>query len=89
MGERRVKANTSGGERVRLSAAFTACADGEKLKVISIYKTQITFDTDVIIKYFERIVIPYMGRLGLEWVLFILDSATCHGNETVKKTKIK
>jgi len=31
-----VKANTAGGERVRLSAAFTACANGEKLPVFAI-----------------------------------------------------
>ncbi|RNA17277.1 pogo transposable element with KRAB domain-like [Brachionus plicatilis] len=32
-GARRVKANTTGGERVKLSAAFTASASGEKLPI--------------------------------------------------------
>lgn len=93
---------------MRLSAAFTACANGTKLPiftiiprvneiieitaipdVISIYKTQSTFDTVTIIKYFERIVIPYMGREGLERVLFILDRATCHTNEIVNNFEIR
>jgi hypothetical protein len=33
IGTRRVRATTAGGERTRLSAAFTACADGQKLPI--------------------------------------------------------
>ena len=33
LGKRRVKANTSWGERTRMSAAFTARADGQKSKI--------------------------------------------------------
>lgn len=54
--------------------------------IITIYKTKSTFDTDTIITYFERIVIPYMMRLGLERILFVLDKATCHDNKQVSKS---
>ena len=35
-GTRRVKASTAGGERTRLSAAFTAAANGHKLPIYAI-----------------------------------------------------
>lgn len=94
---RRVKASTAGGERTRLSACFTAAANGQKLPIFSIiprvnsipqldsidnmefdYKTQSTFNDLMILKYLERIIIPYMQSKSYERVLLIIGRATCH-----------
>ena len=83
-GTRRVKASTAGGERTRLSSAFTAASNGNKLPIYAIvprvtpipeldvidniqfdYKTQSTFNESMILKYFERIIIPYMNARSL------------------------
>ena len=45
-GEKRIKANTAGGERTRMSAAFTASATGKKLPIFIIIPraTPLTVD---------------------------------------------
>ena len=93
-GTKRVKANTTGNEKTRLSAAFSAAADGFKLPVFAIidellnieseYKTSSTFNDDMIIIYLRRIVISYMQRKNLSSVLLIIDSAPCHLTGKVK-----
>jgi len=75
-----VKANTAGGERVRLSAAFTACANGEKLPVFAIIPrvNEISEITAI------RNVVSIYKTQSLSRILFILDSATCHDNAIVR-----
>ncbi len=42
------------------------------------YKTQSTFNDSMIMKYLERIIIPYVQSRSYERVLLIIDRATCH-----------
>lgn len=47
------------------------------------YKTLSTFNDSMILKYLERIILPYMQSKSYERVLLILDRATCHTTSRV------
>ncbi len=53
------------------------------------YKTETTFDSNTIIIYLRRIIIPYMKAKSLLHILLILDSAKCHLTSDVSAFAIK
>lgn len=98
-----MKSNSSGNERTRISAAFTAVADGTKLPIFALiprknpinemnnlknaevaYKSESTFDDEMIICYLNRKIIPYKLRKQLQTILLIIDHAPCHLTVKVK-----
>lgn len=102
VGVKRVKSSTAGGERTRLSSAFTAAANGHKLPIFSIiprvnsipelerieniyfsYNRLSTFNDEMILKYLEQIILPYMQSKSYDNVLLILDLAPCHTTKKV------
>ncbi len=106
-GSKRVIAQTTGNEKTRLSAAFTATADGEKFpifiiiprktelkdfdlprNVITVYKSDSTFNEDVILIYIQRIIVPYCQQNDIKQPKLIWDSAKCHATQKVKQCLI-
>ena len=91
-GKRRVKAVTAGSERTRLSAAFTASADGRKSKIYIIIPRETPFPDymppdNVIVTYKtggtfnESIICDYLEQVMSEKSsesTLIIDSARCH-----------
>ena len=53
------------------------------------YKTETTFDSNTIIIYLRRIIIPYMKAKSLLHILLIFDSAKCHLTSDVSAFAIK
>lgn len=97
IGSKRVKAVTTGCERARLSAAFSATASGIKLPVLIIiprksalpnyeppsnvkliYKTNATFNEEIIEKYVKEILNEYKNNKNLNQLRLFFDSARCH-----------
>jgi len=53
------------------------------LDIVCEYKSSSTFDDEMILKYIQRIVLPYKLNKGLNKVVLLLDSATCHQTKKV------
>jgi hypothetical protein len=47
------------------------------------YNTSSTFDSEMILSYLQRIVVPHMMRKNFEKMLLIFDEASCHLNPKV------
>ena len=103
IGTRRVKAVTTGCEKARLSAAFSATASGNKLPILIIiprktdlpnfippsnvkliYKTNATFNDEIIEWYLKEIVSSYKSHNNLNEVRLVLNSAGCHLTKRVE-----
>ncbi len=92
IGTRRVKASTAGSERTRISAAFTAFADGTKSKIYLILPRATPMPDykppfNVVVKYAtngsfnEDIICDYLTEIMIDQPVgttLILDSAKCH-----------
>jgi hypothetical protein len=79
IGEKRVKASTAGGERTRLSAAFTAAANGYKLPIFAIIPRQTPVPQldgihNMVFKYRtkatfdESVILEYLQRIVVPYM---------------------
>ena len=48
------------------------------------YKQGATFNDDMIIKYIDRVLLPYKAQRGLQKLYLLIDCANCHLTAKVK-----
>ncbi len=49
------------------------------------FKQGATFNDDMIIKYIDRVLMPYKSQRALEKLFLLIDCANCHLTDKVKK----